>query len=320
MRDNKLDLGVVLRTGLTLLPILFGMPFPAMLWCSFNIAMSYVAYGPITSFVSSLCAVCFSMLFSGIYGESAKLYGLFIALEAILCAWACIYTVVRRKDFFSGMWLCAAGYLVPAVIILKKQASQAGLSIANFLTEEPMEIFRTQFDLVTKDTGLPIDGEFISQLMDTLHNMVIAIVPSVLVLTSVIVGYVVMWSVCVRLRGLNSSVTHSFSEIKIPRAMVIGMIISIVVYAFDIEETVSMVTLNIFVLMMYLCAFAGLSFVDYYLRKAIRITPLRLLIYSGAVMFLSSFIILALTVAGIADSFVDFRKLKNRRQACEAEE
>lgn len=310
MKEEKLNLGIILRIGLSLSPILFNLPFPAMLWCSFNIAMSYVACGPLTSVVSSLCAVCISMFYCGLFGDGAMIYGLFIALEAIFCAGACIYTVAKRKDFYTGLWLGAVGHLVPSVLSLKFQASEAGMNIVKYLTDGSVESIRTQLEQIISDSGMQIDAEIIGTLMETLHSVTSAVVPSILIMSSVIVSYIVMWGAFARLRRIPGCVEHSFSLMKIPRTMVFFSIIALIVYVLNIDSSVSYVALNVFVVMMFLFCFAGLSMVDYYIRKGIRVMPLRMLIYFGAFMFLSYIGVFGLIGAGITDSFFDFRKIR----------
>ncbi len=320
MKENKLRLSIIFRIGISLIPILFNMPLPAMIWCSFNIAISFIAFGPVTSIVGSLCAICFSMSFFSMYGEGAKLYGLFLSLEAILCAYAAIYTLVRRREFFSGVWLCAAGYLLPSVMSIRAQATKAGATVAQFLTGDVIEVFKVQMEEIVKNSGIAVDGDLVSKIADTVQRVTMAIVPSVLVIVSVIIGYIVMWCVTARLRMIPGSVRHSFSEIIIPRTMILFAIPTLVLYFVGLGDTVSAVTLNLFIIVMYLCFFSGLSFADFFLRKAIKATPIRVLVYIGAFMFLSSIIVMVITVVGILDSFFDFRKLRNRRQACETEE
>ena len=89
MREEKIGFGIFIRVGVSLLPILFGFTLPAMIWCSFHIAMSYIAFGPLTSLVSSLCAICISMFFHGLFGADLQIEGLFMALQSIFCAAAC---------------------------------------------------------------------------------------------------------------------------------------------------------------------------------------------------------------------------------------
>lgn len=320
MREEKLSFSIILRMGLSLLPILFGMPFAAMIWCSYNIAMSFIVIGPVTSVVSSLCAMCISMFFYGFYGEGAKIEGLFLALEAILCAGACIYTVNKRKDFFSGVWLATAGYLIPSVISLKTYAHNAGMSIADYLTKLPVEQLRENFALTNEQYALGLDTAVIEGLVGYIHSFVTMLVPSILVISSVIVGYAVMWTVCARMRSVMPEVRHSFSEILIPRVMIIVMAICITTFLFNINQTVNTITINVFTILLYLCFFAGLSMVDYFFRKAIKSAVLRVVIYLVAFMTASLFLVAGLIIAAMADSFLDFRKIRKRRQCCETEE
>ena len=54
MRKERLNFGVVLRTIVSLLPMIFGIPTLAIITCSYNIAMSFMVFGPQTAFAASL--------------------------------------------------------------------------------------------------------------------------------------------------------------------------------------------------------------------------------------------------------------------------
>ena len=320
MRDEKLNFSVILRVVVSLFPLLFGMSLPAMIWCAFNIAMSYIVIGPKTGFVSSLCAICVSMLFCGTFGEWAKLEGLFIAAEAILCALACVYIVLKRKDFYTGLWLASAGYLIPNVISLRNAATEAGMNIAQFLTKLPLDMVKVQFDSMNAETGGAVDAAFFEQILDTVEKLTVAIIPSILIIVSVGVGYAVVWCVCARLRSLPIRIDHSFSMIKIPRTMSVVMIFSILICLLRLEETVNFVFLNVFAVLYCLCFFAGISLCDFFMRRFIKNPFMRVIVYGGAVVFASAFVTPVLSLLALIDSFVDFRKIRRRGCCCEAEE
>ncbi len=329
MKQEKLGFGIILRIGMSLIPILFGMSTPAMIWCSFNIAMSFIVFGPLTSVVSSLCAICISMFFYGIYGAGAKLEGLFLAIQSILCAWACIYAIVRKKDFFTGVWLSAIGFLFPSLMSLRNAANNAGVSIAQLLTDIPIASFKEQYSLLIEEGSLQIDASQLETVFDFLREIIAAMTPSLIIIASVIIGYIVMWCINARLRNAAGlAFDHSFSNIRIPFTMLIITVVVFLISFFVQNENVRYLTLNIFSILFSLFFFAGLSLVEFFLRKAVKGKILRVAIHIGIIMLFASiitvggYINIVTIYAFIAalDTFFNFRKFGEREEQYETEE
>ena len=319
MREEKLGFGIIFRIGISLLPILFGYSLPAVIWCSFSIAMSFIVYGPITSVVSSLCAVCISMFFCGFFGEGAKLEGLFIALQAIFCAAACIYAVTGRKKFFHGVWLASIGYLIPSFMSVKNAASSAGQSVAQYLTEAPFEMAKVEVDALASNPMLQLGQNEIEAILELVRTAFMIVVPSTMIISSVVVGYLVAWCVSARLRSLDVGFKHSFSEIKLSRLMVIITGLSLVL-SFVGPAEVRAVSLNVFIVLISFALFAGVSFIDYLLRKWVQSGVLRGIIHFAVFFTLSAFVGVVYVILALFDAFFDFRKIYTRGQVCETEE
>ena len=319
MREEKIGFGIILRIGLSLLPILFGYGLPAVIWCSFNITMAFIVFGPVTSFVSSLCAICISMFFCGFYGEGAKIEGLFLALQAIFSAVACIYAVASRKKFFTGVWLASIGHLIPAFLSVKNAASDAGQSVAEYMTEIPMEGIKAQMELTLSDPSMQIFAGQLYRSMEIVHKAMMMIVPAMLITSSVIVGYLIMWCVAARLRHSNVKMEHSFAEIKVPRTMVVIAFAALILGLCNLGDA-SIVAINVFVVLISLFFFAGMSFVEYYIRLGVKSSFLRIIIHLSIIFSLSAVAGILYMLAAAVDSFFDFRKINSRRNACETEE
>lgn len=319
MREEKLGFGIILRIGVSLLPLLFGYSLPAVIWCSFNIAMSFIICGPLTSVVSSLCAICISMFFCSFFGEGAKLEGLFIALQAIFCAAACVYTVAGRKKFFHGVWIASIGYLIPSFLSVKNAATAAGMSVAQYLTDLPFQMTKTEIMSSMNDPSLQMYTNEAAVVLDLIHTGLMMLVPSILIISSVIVGYMIMWCVSARLRALPIRVEHSFSEIKIPRLMILVALISLAM-SFAPLGGVSAVALNVFSVLISFLFFAGISFFEFFMRKKIKSGFIRVIIHVAIFFSLSAIAGAIYVLIAIIDAFCDFRKIKKRGQVCETEE
>lgn len=318
MRQERLNFGLFFRIGLSLLPIVFGMPTVAMIMCSYNIAISFLLCGPMTSLVSALFSVCISMFFFGTFGEAAKVQGLFLAIESILCAGACIYSVLKGKNFFLGVWLTSLGFLLPSFMSVKYEATQAGQSVAQYLTDTPVKLLKEQMQLLFAQNNMDIDLSAIEKLMESVQSVIVGIIPTILVLSSVVIGYIVMWVVCLHQRKVAGGVYSSFSMISAPRSLVAVMVVALMLAFSGISSAVGYVALNIFLIMLGICYFAGMSVVDYFLRKKIRKSVPRVILHILIIMFFSPvaqaspFINLftAYALLGIIDSFARFRKVE----------
>lgn len=318
MERNRLNFGIIVRVALSLVPILFGMPTLGVVLCAFNIVMSFIAFGPLNAIVSALTATCLSMLLCGMYGEAAKLQGLFIALEAVFCSAACIYCAVVKRKFYQGVVLTACGYLLPSFISLRSEASLAGLSVADYLVKAPLEILKLQFATVEEGTQqLGIQAEFLDSVIETTSSFVVMTIPSILIICSLFVGYVIMWSVTTQLRKVPGGLNHSFSQIRLPKMAVIVLAISVIALIFSVEKDFMFIPVNLLMILLSVCFFAGVSFTEFYLRRAVKKPFLRIAIHIFIIVGISSIaavfpfvnIFLIYALIAVIDAFFNFRKL-----------
>lgn len=318
MERNRLNFGTILRVAISLVPILFGMPTLGVVLCAFNITMSFVVFGPLNAVVSALTATCLSMLLCGIYGEAAKLQGLFLALEAILCSVACIYCAVVKRKFYQGVLLAACGYLIPSFISLRSEASLAGLSVADYLVKAPLELLQLQLASIGEGTQqIGVTTELLDSVLETTSSIAIMTIPSILIICSLFIGYVIMWSVTTQLRKVPGGLQHSFSEIRLPKMAVVVLVISVVALIFSVGKDYIYIPVNILTIMVSVCFFVGASFVEFYLRRAVKKTVLRIFIHIFIIVGTSSItaifpfanIFLIYALIAVIDAFFNFRKL-----------
>ena len=156
----------------------------------------------------------------------------------------------------------------------------------------------------------------INKVISLIHNFVSMLIPSVFIIVSLTLAYVIMWAVSVQLRKLPVGMKHSFSKIKIPKTMTIVFLLVIFILILTgvseklaIPASVTAVLLNMMLVLQALAMFSGISFIDYFLRKIVRFTAFRVIIYVGTIVVLP-IVSIAYTIAGCIDSFADFRKLK----------
>lgn len=318
MRKERLNFGVVLRTIVSLLPMFFGVPTLSIITCSYNIAMSFMVFGPLTALTTSLCTVCFSMFIGAGVGAGGELTALVIGLQAVLSALGCIYGYLYKKKFSVGMYCVAAGILIPEYLYVQYQASSQGMSVVQAMVPSAEEMKYIVYQALSNlpEAELGVLAPEINKVISLTHNFVSMLIPSVFIIVSLILAYLVMWAVSVQLRKLPVGIKHSFSRIKIPKTMtvvfllvVFTLIISGISERLVIPEFATTVLLNMVVVLQILAMFSGISFIDYFLRKIVRFTAFRVIIYIGTIIVFP-IVSIAYTIAGCIDSFADFRKLK----------
>lgn len=316
MRKERLNFGVVLRTIVSLLPMIFGASTLSIITCSYNIAMSFMVFGPLTALTTCLCTVCFSMFIGA--GVGGELTALVIGLQAVLSALGCIYGCLYKKKFSLGMYWAAAGILIPEYLYVQYQASSRGLSVVQAMvpSAEEMKYIVNQALSNVPEGELSVLAPEINKIISLTHNFVSMLIPSVFIIVSLTLAYVIMWAVSVQLRKLPVGMNHSFSRIKIPRmmSMVFLLVICILLFSgvsekFILPQILTAVFLNMMIVLQMFAMFAGISFIDYFLRKIIKTTAFRVVIYIGTIVFLP-IVSIIYTIAGCIDSFADFRKLK----------
>lgn len=328
MKQERISFSIILRIALSLVPIFLGMPTIAVVLCAYNIAMTVSLIGPVTTLISSLCTVCFSMFFCGFIMQGGELAGLYIALEAVLMGICSGIIIVKRESFYKGVWLSSAAYLMVSYINVMQESHASGVSVAEYLTAAPFQSMSLQLSAMLKEMN--IDETAILKIIEAVKNATITIIPSVLIISSVFIGYIVMWFVKNSLNKLpiKEKIDHSFSRLRMPKLMVIIMLLSLALSFVIKNEEIGFVLINVFAVLASLGFFSGMSIVDFYLRKKINSVPARICAHL-AIYFLSAFIagivpfaniFVIYIIAGAADAFVNIRRIKKNMQENPQEE
>ena len=317
MREDKLSFAIIIRVLFSLLPILFGMPTVATIVCAYNIAMTFLAVGPLATTVSSLFAVAGAMFICSTVGVGGEVTGLVIGIQAVLAAVGCIIGLFKKRDFYKGLFLATGGILLPQIIYENSVAHSNGMRLAdmlvpsiedfNSIVAQTFETFPAEFISAAEQVGVTV--EMVSQLS---RNLMIMIIPSVIIVSSLAVAYILMWAVASPLRRMtNNQKIHSFSRIKIPCGFTIVSILATIYLLFFANSANSMVVtilLNMLIVISAIALLAGVSFADYYFRKALPFALPRIIIHVLVIInFFPAYIL-----AAMIDSFANFRKLSTK--------
>ncbi|MGN1098658.1 MAG: DUF2232 domain-containing protein [Clostridia bacterium] len=313
MNENNFNLVIIIRLFVSLLPLLFGFPLLAFCLCAYNCAMVIITMGPIygcfMELISAVLAVV--MCSSAGYGYA---YGGFFALEIVLASGLCAFCGLTKRPFSVGLLLTSAGYGVGQLLSLKYMADEAGMSIAENAVSQFINPMNEAFDTMTVQGGAE-SAEELNRILELAGSIMKNCVPAFVIIGAIAAGYAVMWqtSKSLRLTPLNNG--HSFAQIRIGIPEVIFGA-AMLVLLFVPDKRAGVVGINGLLVFLFMAFCAGLSLVDFLMRRKIKGTFARTMIHGaifigallvGAVIpFFNIFVIYAL--AGIVDCFASFRK------------
>lgn len=313
MREDKLNFGILIRVFVSLLPILLGMPSVATIICAYTIAMTFITAGPMATFVSSLTAVAAAMFLSSSFGAAGELLGLSLGLQAVLCAMGCITGLFKKRDFFKGFALSTFGILLPQIVYSTHTAHTEGMSLAQMIVpsaEEFKALMSSTFGTLPQNATeiLAQSGITVESVAVVMRNFTIMIIPSVFIISSMLVAYIVMWSVSAPIRKYPNERIHSFSKIKLSRmcaVLIVLLTVALIYTAGRVNVIVNSVVINMLIILIALAFFSGISLLEFYLRKSIPFMFLRVIIH---IIIASNFFPVYI-LAAFVDSFANFRKL-----------
>ena len=318
MNNERKGMFVIIKILLSFIPLLFGMPTVSLILCACNIAAATVFLGSFSAVVASASAVLFSMLGYGMLYPAGELQGLFMGIEAVLCGIIAAVVIINRRNFYEGVCIGACVYLGVTSLNMYQVSSKAGVSIAQYLTNLPMELTREQFTALFEESGISMD--ILEGIISVMEKYLIMIIPSILVLSAAFMGYAIMWGSCALVRRTPLAYDHSFTQIRMRRISALIMVLSLVLWILLMRTDVEYILINVFVIFAGFFFFAGLSLAEFFLRRAVKNPILRIFIhiavYIGfsAFMYISPYInIFAVyIVAALADSLFNFRKLADK--------
>ncbi len=314
MKDNNYAMFMVTRMMVSLLPLLLGLPMLSFCFCVQNMVMNTVIKGEIYGGVSILVTSAIGGLVCAFCGYGAA-YGGFFALQLALAAALCTFAAVTRRSFPTGLLLTSFGYGLGNILQLGYAANDAGLSVVDYMfsgVQEELDRMTASYETQLAASGVSVD---VSKFMDMLSNGLRSCVPAYIVINCILAGYLAMWMVSCALRRTPLNNGHSFAYIRlsVPSVCFGAVMLALI---FVPSDMVRLVGVNGFIVFGALAFAAGMSLMEFLLRRKVRGLFARavihaLIIFGG--MALSAFlpfanIFILYAILGIVDCFASIRK------------
>lgn len=224
-----------------------------------------------------------------------------------------IYTIKNRKRPIEILFISTLTFLV-SILILVNIENILGIGIINDIKESFSTILNSQIEML-KELDLS-NYQFLQKrkFLEYTVQYALAIIPSTIMISSLVVSYLnyLISSVVLRKLGYAIAYIPRFSHFKLPRNIIIGTVImfltAFLLGKIDIIDY-NTVFVNLIVLAFFMFFIQGLSVIEYKLIKWKIKRGLRIFIMLIVIMFssrLGGFI----TIVGLLDVMFDFRKFR----------
>lgn len=232
-----------------------------------------------------------------------------LSILFMLCLLPTVWLVYRKKiEFFKGV------FLGTFLLLMSFVCSMYCINIEYGYT--PVDIFTSNADrFLYIYSSMPeiTSGELqqIKAVMAELKTFYTTLLPALLILGNLFMSYVIFMISKGIFALLRKDVSgfEKFCNIKMPGTAILLAGICYIISGIAKNSQMGYVFLNFTVIIFNVCTICGFSVVDYALRKKIRFSVLRLLIYIALLILFGSFVTSVIPFVGIADGILNFRRL-----------
>jgi len=241
-----------------------------------------------------------------------SVFSVFLQLCIIPTAWL-VYK--KKLNFLNGVFLGTFLFLMSFGCSVYGTHLLSGYSIIDYTINTYFEGFIKAYESIP---GISAgDIQMIKTLTEEVKGIYFTYMPTLIVTTNLILSYVILM-ICKGVLALfkkDISGFGKFCDLKMPKSAMFFAIISYLLFMVFGDERIGFAFLNFASIMYTLTAFCGLSIIDYGLRKKIKFSLLRAVIYIvviGLLTLMGGLGTSLLTFAGMYDAFFDIRNRKRK--------
>lgn len=239
--------------------------------------------------------------------------GVFIFIGFTPLTISLIYTMKMRKNAFTVLSISTMAFLLSILFIISIMKNMAGVSIINQLEEFFTQILNYQVE-VLKDTELSNYQILkVEDFLENAYDYIILIIPSILIIFSLITAYLnfLLSSLSLRRLGYGIVSIPKFSRFKLPNNILLGTgIMFLGTFILKKVELIyyETVLLNITVIITFLFFTQGLSVIDHMLiKRNIKLILRILIVIVFTIIIPLGWII---PIIGVFDTIFDIRKFR----------
>lgn len=311
--NNKMKkvIEILLIVSIATVLMLLGIYYMPLQFLIFLYGIPFVVIGIKYEINISIISMILSTFVIGLLTD--KLSGLFLLIIFLPLNISLIYTIKSRKKPLEIMAISTVVLIVSFFVIFSIIGDMTGVSIVNQIEEFLTHALNTQLELLEE---MDLSSYEMFKLKDTMEDKlkeVLLIIPSTIMIFSLIMTYINYTISVLILRKLGYGIVYipQFSRFKLPNNILLGIgIMFLGTFILKIFELFHYETIfiNITLLASFVFFIQGLAVIDYKLKAKNRNWFLRLL----ALLFFIILIPLGsiITFLGVLDIIFDFRGIR----------
>lgn len=216
----------------------------------------------------------------------------------------------KKNDYYARLIGVVIGFLAVYVFALYMSTVALGIGIGDIFNEGGASAKLIVGNITQTHGG--IDSGDMEEMIDAVVAFSKMIFPSIIIVFVMGVGYVHL--------ALLNSMTKKFGGEKgdyvyldshcAPRSMSYVYIVTTIILLFVAKGTFSVVLNNVVVIIDAILAFCGFSFIENKLKGKLKYGFVRWFIYVVVMLFFNSIVIQVLSVIGMFDSYIDYRRVR----------
>lgn len=224
-----------------------------------------------------------------------------------------IYTLKMRKSSFTVLSISTLVFLLSTLLIIGIMKNMTGISIINEIEELFTQILDYQIEILKNTELSNYEVLKVKDFLENAYDYIILIMPSIIMMSSMITAYInyLLSSLSLRKLGYGVVSIPKFSRFKLPNNILLGTgIMFLGVFILRKFELLyyQAVFVNLTVIISFLFFTQGLSVIDYMLiKKGVKIILRILIVIIFTIIIPLGWVI---PLIGVFDAIFDFRKFR----------
>lgn len=237
-----------------------------------------------------------------------------LSILLMLCVIPTALLVYKKKlTFFSGVFLGTFLFLMSFGCSVYGVSVMYGYSPLDAMINDSFADIMVVYSSVPGISDQDIGA--VNQAMTYFKNIYTVLLPAIVILSNLFWVYIIMMisKGAFALFGRDVSGFAKFCDLKMPKSALVLSVISYILFMIFKNQQIGYAFLNFSLIIFMICSVCGLSVIDYAIRKKVKISVLRVLIYILALCTLTVLTGIGGTVpifVGMMDAVFDFRKMK----------
>lgn len=296
--------------------VLFPMMFLLGGLISYSSSFKYTLVSLLTAYFAVILSNSAYQVITGAVYYNVLISFAFPALSGVCCG----LCFKRKSDFRTVFTVTSFCLLLVIIVHLAKTVYFDKVNIVDMYIRNPLKMFFYEFENSLKTIGY--EDTLTEQSISSIVSTLIYSTPSLFIILAMFVGFFLMYILKKIIKALYREEKFEgmvpFSHLIMSPGSSAGFSLLFILSMF-LSGMPGVIVSNILSVMMIMFYGCGLSLLDFYLKKIIRFSILRLLIYITGFTVLTSVMpmlimvnpAMALVFASMLDSTRDFRKIRN---------